>query len=348
MKIDLIFLIAALLCLTSCSKDENNDPPDTDDPSVSVYADPICTAFRDIFWIDNETILVFDNCGKIKEINVVTKRIVEINDFRDYELLPQTNYYFNNIPGYCFYTAATPSPGGGYGDPINLYRFNLTTKENLLVTDSLPNPLWETYITGSHHLAIPQPMNDTIMILDLQNLTTDIVELNGSIKCFSPDDKKAVFYLYDSQKFSIYDFSSNSFESATFYGAGMPLWRGNEIFAASLIMVNQFYSITPYNLYLQNMTSGEVLCTMEKAMEWGISQGGVLVAAFTGNPDYETSLKASLVTFNLLTKVKSILLTVEYNWLFNRGYIGNIAVSPDQKKVVFSYNFSELKMVETY
>lgn len=225
---------------------------------------------------------------------------------------------------------------------------NLTTKENLLVTDSVPNPLWGGYVTGSSHLAIPQPMNDTIMIVDLQNLTTDIVDLNGSIEGFSPDDEKAVFYLYDSQTFSIYEFETNTFESVIFYSLGIPIWRDNEIFSASGIMNGpDFSDIFPSNLYLRKMISGELIGTLENLIEWGISLNGTLVAAFTANPDYETSMKASLVSFNLLTKVKNTLLTVEYNWLFNRGYIGNISISPDQKKIAFSYNSSELKVIET-
>ena len=64
MKKTRLLLILIIACQFSCSEDDSSEPLDKEDPSILIFPATNCHVL-DLFWLNNETILVADDDPKI-------------------------------------------------------------------------------------------------------------------------------------------------------------------------------------------------------------------------------------------------------------------------------------------
>jgi hypothetical protein len=318
------FLGGLLVCLAACSSDAPEILKD-DDPSTRLFSDTQC-ATSSLFWKSNEIILLTNSCGELKQINVTTQSVQKIANFGlDFNHGLQKSYFSEQVPNYYFYTAITDNT-----TQHHLYRLNLSTKEVELVAGNLG--VYEL-IFGNKFLALSPTGNEDFVRINLETLETLEFKLNGSVLAFSPDDKKVLVFLENEQKRSLYDFDCLCLEPITLNGSGTPIWRQEGLFGVEVVITGGY--IYNYSYVFRNLLSGEVLISYDQVLndESIAAPSGTLVASFVAADTYTKDRRASLVTFDLSTKTSKTLATVT-NY---RGGITNLAISPDQQKIVFSY-----------
>lgn len=333
----MILIVASLL---SCSEDAVHQ---IEDPSELLYTDTNC-GVRDLFWLNSETVLFTDNCGNLKRINVTTNSVQRVANFIDYNHLHQASFFTSQIPNSFFYLTLSNNDGV-YEEPHQLYRLNLSTKTVQLVADNLHNPSLGGYVMGNKHLVVQKTGDDTILVINLETLTSEEIDLNGFIAAFSPDDEQAIVYLEETETVRIYDFNCDCLQPTEILGSGTAIWRETGIFGVSVIQVSGSETF-PNNVIFEDLITGEAFGSLTNVILGAyVAPQGTLTASFVASPQYDEDFKASLVTFDLFTHETQTLVTVHYNWLFT-GPIEKVAISPDQKKVSYVFNYFELRMVK--
>jgi hypothetical protein len=288
---------------------------------------------------DNETILLNDFCnGTLKKINTTSKSVQFINLLAR-EHLVQRIFYSEQLPQFAFYIALTKNAIGTYSLPFKLFSLDLTNDNSVLIKDSITqNPLAGGYTLGNKKLAIKS--GSQLMVVNLEQATTQILPVSGDVQVFSPDDSKMLIYSSSPAPVTatVYDFTCQCTQPITLAGNGIPLWRTQGIYG---------YKInSPATLEYLNLQSGMVLKSFSgyASGPW-VAQNGSLSILFAEGATYATDHKGSLMSYDFVTGQTKEITTALY--LPYSAYIVGIylaAVSPNQKKVAWVQNGGDLKV----
>ncbi|MBD0378313.1 MAG: hypothetical protein ICV51_22130 [Flavisolibacter sp.] len=130
-----IAAITLLLLISSCKKPAKEEKKD-EGPGTLLYIGN-CGVSDQIFWLNNETILIGNSCeGSFKKVNVTTKAVQNITHNKDH--LPQQIIFTEKVPDVFFYLAITINSSGSFSRPVKLFSYNLSTGTTATVIDSLP------------------------------------------------------------------------------------------------------------------------------------------------------------------------------------------------------------------
>jgi len=337
MKCTLKSALIAVYVLSHLSCSKKKEVPVTPVPDNLVYQSA-CT-IDEIFWLaDNETILLNDFCnGTIKKINTTSKS-VQLFDLVTRGHLVQRLFYSEQFPQLAFYLALTKDATGVFSGPFKLYSLNLTTGNSVLIKDSITqNAFGGGYTLGNKKMAIKS--GSQILVINLEQSTSQILAISGNVQAFSPDDTKMLIYSSSGPVIAtVYDFTCQCTQPITLAGNGNPLWRTQGMYG---------YNInSPGNLQYVNLQSGALLKSFTgfASGPW-VAQNGSLSILFAEGPTYSTDQKGSLIIYDFVTGQTKEIATALY-----RPYASTIvgvylaAVSPNQKKGAYVQNGSDLRV----
>ena len=338
LQLKLTVIAACILLHSSCRK---NKETSNQEPDNLVYKSSCTTA--EIYWLaDNETILLNDFCeGTLKQINTLTKS-VQLFDLVARGHLFQGIFYSEQLPHLAFYIALTRDATGAFSEPFKLFSLNLATGNSVLIRDSITqNPSSGGYIMGNKKLAIKS--GSELLIINLEQATTQILPVSETVQAFSPDDTKMLIYSSSQGPITgatVYDFVCQCTQPITLAGTstGKPLWRTQGLYEYNINAAAA--------LNYSNLQSGIVLKSFPGFAEgpW-VAQNGSLSILLSKGPTYATDEKGLLQSFDFVSGQTKEIATALYI-PFGFGIVGIYlaAVSPNQKKVAYVQNASDLRV----
>ncbi|MBD0285416.1 MAG: hypothetical protein ICV79_08320 [Flavisolibacter sp.] len=345
-----IAAITLLLLISSCKKPSKEEKKD-EGPGTLLYQDVYCGVTDELFWLNNENILIGEPCsGTLKKVNVSTKSVELIRFSTDNS--PMRSFYSQQLPNTLFYVAFKQGTSGSFPTQFSLYARNLTTGSTATVMDSLPgiaSPLI-FFALGNKKLAYTGYQLKETFIIDLERSTLQKIPLPGHIvQAFSPDDKQMLMHAVTRVQTNdpltitgsfIYDFACQCLQPLTpnplintyyysLYNRGNVFWRPQGIYA---------YTVTDryqYNIKFLNLTTNTELTSFLKLQggPW-VSSNSTLAAVWVQVPNTVTSAK--LILHDLATQQTKELFTAGCcNLAFNSD-VTDVIVSPDGKKIAFA------------
>jgi hypothetical protein len=278
-----------------------------------------------VFWLpDNESVIFMDCSGNLIKFNTSSGTKQTITNFiYNLQLNNTSSFYTRDLPDKLFFIGV--STHQEYNP--ELYSYNFDTHDlQVILHDSLDPSLFSNMM-GNTHLGMIS--DDTLIIIDLVQASTQPLAISDAPVAWSPDDNEILFFSRnESDEITgayTYDFTCQCRHDLDLKVFGSAIWRNEGLFG----YVSGYYLLQFYEL-----TTGDLLKQFSGGLPV-LDPKGTMAVMIT--PDSSETYRASLKTFDLITKQSRILNT--YDSFCET--IEQIAVSPDQKRIVFVFSYCD-------
>ena len=186
-----VLILVIFILANGCSKDDITPDPSGESHTKLVYTSTLCS-INEVYWMpDNRHILMNDFCNgtvKLIDADAGTHTLITLPIETQY----QRFFVSKEIPDHFFFLELND------GNLLfDLYSYNIQTAKKTLLAPGLPgNPILTNYMVGGKRLATS---GNPIRIIDLESGNVDLIQAHGSIRSFSADGRKLLYYKYNNQ-----------------------------------------------------------------------------------------------------------------------------------------------------